>query len=293
MRWLVHCLLIFGLPAGAAELAVGQQYSAGTRVVSAADGVSFVIPEEWLGGLPPDAAAFMLGSHTRPGLGMVLMRATATWEEIEQFLAQPQDFGEGVVLSPATPGTRTERGYEIALANPVYAGHAVGRIGPDNNGVIVFFGGPAEQREDFRQLAARTAESVEFAEPRESAAVGQWRAHLAGMMLKRMSSYYSGGQGGAYVGGSSSRTLHLCSDGSYAYFSSSSVAADGGGGASGYSGSQGGEFGRWDVETIGARVLLSLRSNEGEFSQHTLRVQGELTYLDGDRAYRVRSDRCQ
>ena len=100
-------------------------------------------------------------------------------------------------------------------------------------GVIVFFGGPAADREYYARLAAGTAESVHFGAPRESDAAQEWRAHLAGMMLKRSNSYYSGGNDGGYVGGSSSQTLHLCNDGTYAYLSHSTVAADAGGGTSG------------------------------------------------------------
>jgi hypothetical protein len=277
----------------AVELQTGQQYTSGTRVESVADGVSFVIPAEWLGGLPPDAAAFMLGSNTRHGLGMVIMRSATSWQEIEQFLGQPQDLGEGVVLRPISAGRRTERGYEISLANHAYAGHAIGRIGEQGNGVIVFFGGPATERDDFVRLAAGTADSVVFAAPRESAMAQQWRAHLAGMMLRRSSSYYSGGTDGSYVGSSSSQSLHLCSDGSYVYLSRSSVAADAGGGTSGYNSGDGAQHGQWSVETIGARVLLSLRSTDGESSQHALQVQGEYTYVDGERALRVRSERCR
>ena len=278
--------------AGAA-LEVGQQYPAGARVESASDGVSFAIPAEWLGGLPPDSAAFMLGSATRAGIGMIILRATASWEEIEAFLNQPQDLGGGVVLTPSAPGTRTHRGYEIGLSNALYSGHAIGRMGDQGNGAIVFFGGPAEQAAYYRELAAGTADSIGFSAPRASSASGPWQAHLAGMMLKRMSSYYSGGTDGAYVGSSSSQTLHLCSDGSYAYSSRSSVAADAGGGVSGYSAGDGAQTGRWAVEVIGARVLLTLRDADGEVTQHTLDVQGERTYVDGDRVYRVPSDRCR
>ena len=279
--------------ARAMELQIGRQYTGGTRVESVTDGVSFVIPEEWLGGMPPDAAAFVLGSNTRQGLGMVIMRPATNWQEIEQFLGQPQDLGEGVVLSPSSPGRRTERGYEISLANHLYAGYAIGRIGGQGNGVIVFFGGPAGERDDFVQLAARTADSVVFAAPSESAMAQQWRAHLAGMMLRRSSSYYSGGTDGSYVGSSSSQSLHLCSDGSYAYLSRSSVAADAGGGTSGYNSGDGAQHGQWSVEMIGARALLSLRSTDGESSQHSLQLQGEYTYVDGERALRVQSDRCR
>jgi hypothetical protein len=282
-----------GLPTSAVELQIGQQYASGTRVRSSADGLSFVIPEEWLGGLPPDAAAVVLGSNTRPGLGMIIMRSTTSWEEIESFLAQPQDLGDGVVLRPASQGKRTARGYEISLANAIYAGHAIGRMGDAGNGVIVFFGGPAADREYYARLAVGTAELVDFGAPRERDTTQQWRALLAGMMLKRSSSYYSGGNDGGYVGGSSSQTLHLCRDGTYAYLSHSSVAADAGGGTSGYSAGDGAELGRWRVETIGAHTLLSLSSANGEVSQHVLQTQGNETYVDGERALRVQSDRCR
>lgn len=282
-----------GRASDAVELATGRQYAAGTRVRSDADGVSFVIPGEWLGGLPPGAGGFMLGSNTRPGLGMVIMRAVTNWQEIELFLNEPQDLGGGVVLSPSSPGRRTQRGYEISLANALYAGHAIGRMGEQGNGVVVFFGGPTGEGNYYAQLAAATADSAGFTAPSESDMAQQWRAHLAGMMLRRSNSYYSGGTDGSYVGGSSSQSLHLCSDGSYAYKSHSSVAADAGGGTSGYSGGDGAELGQWSIETSGDRVLLSLRSTDGELSQHLLQLKGNDTYVDGERALRVQSDRCR
>lgn len=280
-------------PAGATPLEAGRQYGAGTRVESGADGISFVVPDEWLGGLPPGAAAFMFGSNTRAGVGLVVMRAATSWQEIEQFLNQPQDLGDGVVLYPSSPGRRTERGYEIDLGNAMYAGHAIGRLGPSGNGLVVFFGGPAAEHRYYTDLASRTAASVAFAAPRASGGLQQWRDYLAGMMLRRLDSYYSGGLNGSYVGGSSSETLHLCSDGTYAYFSSSSVAADGGLGTTGYAGGNAGDLGQWRVEAVGDRVLLTLHSRSGEVSQHALRVQGESTFVDDERAYRVRSDRCR
>ena len=280
-------------PSGGVPLEAGRQYAAGTRVESGSDGTSFVVPEEWQGGLPPGSAAFMFASSTRAGLGLAIMRPATSWQEIEAFLNQPQDLGQGVVLYPGSAGRRTERGYEIGFANAMYAGHAIGRMGANGNGIVVFFGGPAADRDYYTRLAAGTAASVAFAAPRESGVAQQWRGYFAGMMLKRLDSHYSGSFDGSYVGGSSSETLHLCSDGSYAYYSSSSVAADGGAGTTGYGGGSGGDVGRWSVETIGDRALLSLRSRSGEVSRHALQVRGDTTYVDGERAYRVQSDRCR
>ena len=63
--------------------------------------------------------------------------------------------------------------------------------------------------------------------------------------------------------------------------------------SSGFSGGDGGESGQGSVEVIGDRVLLSLRSTGGGLSQHSLQVQGNDTYVDGERAYRVQSNRCR
>ena len=46
---------------------------------------------------------------------------------------------------------------------------------------------------------------------------------------------------------------------------------------------------RRSIENLASSPL----SNAGEISQHSLRVQGNETYVDGDRAYRVQSDRCR
>src|SRR5690606_24757137 len=72
-----------GVPAGAVELQAGEQYASGTRVRSSADGLSFVIPEEWLGGLPPASAAVVLGPNPRPGLGLAITRAAARGHGLE------------------------------------------------------------------------------------------------------------------------------------------------------------------------------------------------------------------
>jgi len=279
------------------ELQPGQQYVAGVRVDAMAEGISFSVPAEWIGGLPAQSPIFMFGSNSRPGLGMVIMRQATTWQDAVSMLNQPQDLGNGVVLMPVAEGRKTERGYEIDFSNTQYTGHAVARIGDAGNGVVVFFGGPANNSQYYLQLAQQTAESVRFNQPQIASGQQQWYSMLAGMMLKRMSSYYSGGLDGAYVGASSSESLHLCSDGSFAYFSSSSIAADGGVGggynASGYEGASGAQTGQWSIEAMGAQTLLVLRDRNGEFSQHSLQFADGNTLLDGDRVYRVKSDRCQ
>ena len=50
------------------EVQIGQQYPGGTRVNFPSLGVSFVVPDEWTGQVPPGAEAFVMGSQTRQGL---------------------------------------------------------------------------------------------------------------------------------------------------------------------------------------------------------------------------------
>lgn len=276
----------------AIELEPGRQYDAGTRVESTADGVSFVVPQGWFGGVPPQSSAFVIGSNTIAGMGLVIMRQSAGWEDVQAYLNQPQDLGDGVVLVPVTQGRMTDGRYEIELGNQLYRGLAVGMVGDTGNAAVIFFGGPAAESHRYLEFARATAASVEFTSPRQTAEQQQWQSLLAGMMLRRMSSYYSGGLDGAYAGGSSSETLHLCSDGSYAYSSSSTIAADAGGGTSGYAGDTGISRGTWSIESMGAQTVLTLRSESGEFSQHSMQYSDGSTYLDGERVYRVQSDRC-
>ncbi|MCB0295444.1 MAG: hypothetical protein KDG51_09445, partial [Calditrichaeota bacterium] len=227
-------------------------------------GVSFVIPQDWLGGLRPNQAAFMLGSNTKPGIGLVIMRASASMADMDGLLNTAQNLGDGVVLYPAGAPQKTATDYRLNFSGGQYVGMAVGKLGPGGNGVIFFFGGPAEQQSYYNRLMQQMVSSLKFVQPQVSGEVQRWQQLLSGMMLKQMSSYYSGGSAdGSYVGGSSSKTLHLCSDGSYAYAGSSSLGVDGGGGSSGYSGGSGEDYGRWRVEVIGARVTLVLQSQDG------------------------------
>lgn len=293
----VALLLLAATVAQAADLTPGREYGPGSRIESPADGVSFSLPGNWMGGLPVGSPIFYVGSRTEAGAGLILMRNRATWEEAQSLLQQPQDLGGGVVLMPQGPGQRTQRGYEVRYSDGMHVGHAVARIGEAGNGIVVFFGGPAANASQLETLTYQTIDSVTFSTPRSTPLQEQWRGLLAGNMLRRVSSYYSSGLDGSYVSDSSSQTLHLCSDGSYTYLASSSSAIDGGGGygygASGYGSGGASDSGRWFIELMGDQVVLALQSEQGESSHHAMRYANDQTFLDGDRVYRVPSDRCQ
>jgi hypothetical protein len=277
----------------AQQLVPGQQYAAGSRVFSPENGIEFTVPQDWLGGIPAGSAAFLLGSNTKAGVGIIIMRTSSSVSELESLLSEAQDMGEGVVLYPSSNPGGSGNSRSNEFTNGYYYGYATGRVAGAGNGLVVFFAGPQEMSGEYKQLAETILQSVKFSAPQVSGQLQQVKQALAGMMLKRMSSYYSGGVDGAYIGGSSQQTLHLCRDGSYAYSSSSNVGGgSSGGGVSGYGSGGNEDSGQWDVEIMGAQIALVLRSNSGGQSMHKLEFRGEETYLDDERAYRVPSERC-
>lgn len=280
------------------QIVAGQQYPGGSQVSSAQSGISFQIPTQWLGGLPVGGAAFILGSNTQPGMGLVIMRGQGRMQDIQGLLASEQDLGSGVVLYPSgIPRIEGQR-MTAEYSNGLYYGYAIGELSDAGNGLVIFFAGPQDQARTYQSLSEDVLKSVRYSKPQISPLVQQWKQQLSGMMLKRLSSYYSGGGvDGSYVGGSSSQTLHLCSNGQYAYAYSSDFSVDGGntGGysAGGYGSSGDEDQGQWDVESLGTQVTLVLRSQDGSQSMHSLSMQNEETMVDGERAYRVQSDRCR
>ncbi len=278
-----------------AQLVAGQQYTPGTRVQVPSAGVSFVLPAEWMGGMPVGKSAFILGSNTRGGMGIIFPYGHYVPQQVLQGLNGPQDFGQGQILQPSGPPRQEGNRIWIEYTGYSQLGSAVGYAlilpGSFNNAVVIFFGGLAQDGPYFQQLVRSVAASVQFSAPRADAETQQWRQLLAGMMLVKMSSYYSGDFDGSYVGGGSKEALHLCSDGRFVYFSSSSVAGDAGD-VSGYSGGSGSQTGRWELQTLGGQVQLILHYDNGQQSQHVISFDGQKTLLDGQRVYRVKSDQC-
>lgn len=272
----------------ARDLAPGTQYEPGTRIRAAASGVSWVLPAAWLGGIPQGQSLFLMGSNTEPGVGGVFLFTGASEEDIQSQMAGPQDLGDGVVLEPAGALERPAAGRLAQdYAGGEYAGRALAVRGPAGQCAVYFFAGPAGEMPRYRTLLDGLAASTRFFAPDNSGLVAEWRALLAGMMLKRMSSYTSGLSGGY----NSEATLHLCADGSFSYASSSVTSIDVPG-ASGGGVSQDASSGSWSLETSGTEVVLVLRHDRGEMTRHALGYDGEKTFLDGERVFRVPSDGC-
>jgi hypothetical protein len=285
-------------PAAAEELVPGATYAAGTRVQSASAGLSFVVPRGWVGKFGQDAGnqVLVLGSHTIEGVGLAIVQAGRGAAEMLADLEGPQDLGAGVVLQPTgrpvTAGARTTARYEHAT----YVGRALALSGPSSNGVVFFFAGPRQHERLYMQLLDELAASTTFGPPRPApvARPGEleqaWTELLAGHMLRYFSSYGSGGGGG---GMSSSRVLHLCRDGRFAYAGNSLVTMNVPGGSAS-SGGRDGARGRWQLESATRdTVVLVLVEDGGQQTRWHVRYDGSKTLVNGRRWFRVASDACR
>ncbi len=269
----------------------GERYAPGTRVALPLFGLSFVVPEEWTGLWPPGTDVFLLGSETRAGLGGAKAHGETTVAALAAALGEAQDLGEGIVLEPAAPPVT-----EGAEVHARYTGQELVGLGrairtPLGHAVTFFFAGPASEESYYEGLLTALAASTEFAPPDASALVGEWQALLAGMKLEQLESYSS--YGGAGAGGGTSRhaVWHLCADGRFTSSYSAHTAIDAEA-ASGLGTTAEERSGRWSIAAREGQAVLVLAGSDGAETTHALGYDGEKTFLDGERVFRVPSDAC-
>lgn len=161
------------------EAVSGQVYPGGTRVEFPDMGLSFVVPEEWMGSIPEESVAFVMGSETQPGIMLALTHEAESAEELVENLAEPMPLDEGVTLHAqgqpvvelpwvkvpllATDGTGYLPGYLMAL---------VRQGGP--GALYIAFGQAGPQR--YQRLVSEMAASTQITTPRPDAtppAMGQ------------------------------------------------------------------------------------------------------------------------
>ncbi|MCS7067076.1 MAG: hypothetical protein NZN28_00380 [Meiothermus sp.] len=293
--------VVCGMAAGQVELRPNQQYQGGAQVISSTLGIRFTLPKGWLGAFREEGgqAVLVLGSNSVEGVGLVIFIKDQTPAQVVAALNEAQDLGAGVVLelvgSVRTQGSRVTARY----LNSQYVGRALALLGSRNH-VVYFYAGPQKNEALYGQLLEGLAGSTKFqapvaarpqpAPPAPTGVTRQWTQLLAGKMLKYFSSYNSGGGGG---GISEQRTLHLCSDGSFAYLDESLTTINVPG-ASASSGGNGRVLGRWRIEsaTPNSAVLL-LNVDGGGVERLRVEYEGDKTFLNGQRWFRVESDVCR
>lgn len=299
MRFMILSVLTMILsgiaqPSQGVTIIAGQEYEPGTRVNLPTTGISFIIPRDWRGGMPPDQAVFILASHTRPGIGMAIMQTGMNQDNLIKFLSKQQDLGDNIVLQPEGSPKVIDSRIQMNYTHVFYTGKASGILGPHRNSVTFFFAGPTSEKEYYQTLLDKLIASVNFSKPETSNLIKEWQKLLSGMMLKKLDSYSSNDADGENAGQSSEETIHLCSDGTYTYSSHTNFGVKGGAGApSGHGANSGYEKGKWQVVVMGNQAMLLLEASNGSQNHQSLALDGERTFLDGNRVYRVKSDLCK
>ncbi len=269
------------------DIKAGQQYGSGIRVRAPTLGASFVIPKDWLGGMPPGSQAFLLGSNTKAGLGLAVMFHAVTPQEVADQLNEPQALEEGFVLHPVGSAKRVGNRMTASYHAGEHVGRAVAVLGPEQNAIVYLFTGPKDQGAYYDALIEEIAASTQFTKVDSADVLNRWRELLTGMTLKRLEQY-SSGVGGGY---NMSTAWHLCRDGRFTYTHSSHITIQvPGGGTS--NADQDHRQGTWRVEVKGADALLVLTEDNGAVRSHALAYDGEKTFLDKERVFRVESEGC-
>jgi hypothetical protein len=276
---------------GGTRATAGERYAGGARVALAVFGVSFVVPAEWTGVWPPGTDVFLLGSEIHAGLGGAKAHGETTIAALVAELGEAQDLGEGVVLTPVAPPVAAGDRVRARYAGGELVGLALAVRSPLGHAITFFFAGPAAEENRYDELLAALAATTEFAPPDASALVGEWRALLVGMKLEQLESYSNYDRSGAGGGYSRRAVWHLCADGRFtsSYSAHAAVDADA---ASGLGTSAEEASGRWTVEVRAGQAVLVLAADDGTQATHALGYDGEKTFLDGERVFRVPSDAC-
>jgi len=273
----------------ATDVTPGEQYESGARLRMAVHGVSWQLPDGWIGGVPLEGAAFLMGSNDQPGIGLVIPVATTDDDSLAALLHSEQDLGDGVVLEPIGEPTRSGEQLWQTYGSDSYTGRAVAVRGPHAQSVVYCFAGPKDQADEYDRLLQALVASLAFESPDTAPLAAEWDARLRGMALRTMSSYNSGGGSGGY---SSESTLDLCSSGAFQYDSAgaTSIYVPG---ATGSGVHEDRSAGRWSVGVEAGQPVLVLQHEDGRTTQHLLGFDGEKTFLDGERVFRVESENCR
>ena len=253
-------------------------------------GVSFTIPSGWLG--QEVESGYIMGSNTEAGFILMMTHEAKTLDELKREASKGIQEEGGTALSlagdiqqvgPSGVGAQFSGTLEW---NPATA-YIVGVINPFGYGVtVIAVTNPPSYSTRYEELAREVANSIQFAKPKESPVVKEWKEALKGAKLTYLSSYDGSGYG-SYGGTSTTREILLCSDGSFSYYYNSSMSLDTGG-ASAFSNSNDGGQGSWSVETAtDGEAILMLEFTDGREFSYDIGYKDNKTFLNDTRYFRT------
>ncbi len=149
-------------PLSAVEVQAGEEYTGGTRIRIGAAGVSFVIPRDWSGGLPPDSAVFILGPLGKPGFGLVFFLHDVSVGDIAARMSAIQPIAHDLMFELTGPVKTIGPRLEAAYAGGEMIGRALALMGPSRNGVLYFLGSRPDEAAVLDRLLEELAASTVF-----------------------------------------------------------------------------------------------------------------------------------
>lgn len=186
-------------------------------------GVAFTIPDGWV--VQQGSERYLFSSHTERGIVMVMAHPYSSLEALRTEAQKGLRDGLGMHLD--VDGTVQPFGasFRGQLEGQPAQAYAVSVLSPTGGGITVLTATePASYSAAYARRVEQIARSIQFAPSNAAPSGAPWAARLNGSCLTALSSYYSGGPTGAYVGSSEETVIDLCSAG----HSSHSLAVDGG-----------------------------------------------------------------
>lgn len=156
-------------PLSTMDLQPGVHYRSGTRIRAADYGISFTIPQDWFGAMPPGSRTLSLESATRAGLGLVSLLRGVTPEEMEEHLNEPQVIEEGYTLHPVGSAKRSDQRITATYHSGEDDAVALVLFGPDGTGIVFMVTGPKPEKSFYEQVLDQLATSVQFFPPQPEA----------------------------------------------------------------------------------------------------------------------------
>ncbi len=250
-------------------------------------GMSFVIPDGWLGQM--SEGAYLMGSNTEPGLVMMTTHEASTLDQLKQEARMGLNDGNGTNLQ--LTGEIEEVG-EQAIGGVMQGmiewqqakAYVGGVINPLGQGVTAFVAADlASFGPQHRELAYDIIRSFQFYQAEIPPIVGQWKEKFTNARLTYLYSYSSNTPGGGGI--SSERKIDLCGAGYFEYYSSD-LMSTGSGSVSASSYGQGRGQGKWEViPATGGGAILQLNFYSGEVYEYMLTYEDEKVHLDGERYF--------
>ncbi len=252
-------------------------------------GISFVIPEGWVGRESEDM--LIMGSDKMSGF-LVMQAHNLSLDQLKKEAYIGIDDGSGTRL-------KLEGDYD---SGPDYIGGVFGGmveweaakgylIGVTNSiglGVMIMgVTSPDKFDDTYKELCFQIYNSLKFSEVDYTAEFEEWKEWLSDSRLTYMNSHYSSDytDGGISGGYSSERKIDLCGKGYFSDSSNNDMSISGLG-VSGYSYGSDEGSGTWKLEmTVEGEFLLILTYTSGNTEEYNLEYKDSKFYMNGVRYF--------